>query len=124
MSEHQRALRERFCPPGSEPLEAWIERLLVSNATTTARAIGLVLAHRVNMGTGNPVPINADTMDRIMVSAGLNPRHRHSSGVLRRSLSLLRDAGLIRFHIRDAQRDGVKEAFLTGIELLIAGGAK
>ena len=47
--QKQGDLFARYCPPGSDPLEAWVDRLVRNiDRTSTQKALGLVLAHHVS----------------------------------------------------------------------------
>lgn len=128
MTDRNQKLFDAWCPPGSEPIEHWIERLLsTAELSVTARMIGMVLAHRYATGTPNPIPFGGDEWRAIIRQVGprLTSEARELRSRVERSLETLRECGLVKIHGHDAIRDGESRLMIDAIELLITkGGAQ
>lgn len=112
----------------ADPIEAWIERLAASNLTTTAKCIGLLLAHYVACGGQNPMPTpKCSAYCGFMRRAGLDihkgeaARKRADNAIVQ-----LQQAGFIRRHLgkQVGVSKGVAVFELLAIEVLTGEGAR
>lgn len=87
----QKDLFAKFCPPGSDPIEAWVLRVIRSNQNTTTKAVALALAWKAHLH-GNPVTWAQADLWR---AAALDHSAREQHARLFRCIDKLHMAGLI-----------------------------
>lgn len=88
---HQHDLFQKFCPAGSDPVEAWALRIMSSNLNTTAKAIGLVLAWHAHM---HGTRLDADRV-KLHDAVSLDMSRKDHSRRLDNGIRALRLAGFI-----------------------------
>lgn len=102
-----------------DPIEAWAQRLISSGLTTTAKCVGLILAHRFAASCPNPMRVDEDAYRKLMRSAGLsvgtNKDHRQRAW---RAIEELNREGLIVASYDRTERQGRPIACLVAIEVI------
>jgi hypothetical protein len=93
-SMHQNDLFKRFCKPGSDPVEAWVERVIADRLLSpTTKAVAYYFAHRA-MVEGDTIEIRPE----FYVAIGLNPRAVSHTARLNDALLRLKDEGYLAFN--------------------------
>lgn len=118
---HQPDLFLKFCPPGTDPIEAWALRLSKMPVNLTIKALGNVIAWHALMH-GTPLSWRPDFWTATNLRADRPSEHKQMTDAIYKLAAM----GFIRpIHNRDLPADlrsGSDLSAILWIEVIVAGG--